>query len=82
MYKIVLSQENKKGRSHCTGSDLLVKYREPESNRHECNLIGVWDQRVYQFRHPGKFPNADLRLGVQICKTGFDFAKRIEKKVF
>ena len=27
--------------------------RGPESNRHEVALIGVWDRRVYQFRHPG-----------------------------
>ena len=30
-----------------------VLYPGPGSNRHEVTLIGFWDQRVYQFRHPG-----------------------------
>ena len=28
-------------------------YPEPGSNRHILSDIGVWDQRVYRFRHPG-----------------------------
>ena len=37
-------------------------YPRPGSNRHECNLTGFWDQRVYQFRHSG---NAFFELGLQ-----------------
>ena len=32
---------------------LLAVYPEPGSNRHDIAIIGVWDQRVYRFRHPG-----------------------------
>lgn len=31
----------------------LILYPEPDSNRHASEDIGVWDQRVYQFRHRG-----------------------------
>ena len=31
----------------------LLQYPEPDSNRHASEDIGVWDQRVYQFRHRG-----------------------------
>ena len=30
-----------------------LEYRRPGSNRHEFNLIGFWDRRVYLFRHFG-----------------------------
>ena len=33
------------------------KYPEPGSNRHSITATGVWDQRVYQFRHPGDLLN-------------------------
>ena len=36
-----------------------LKYPEPGSNRHGSESTGVWDQRVYQFRH----------LGISGCKS-------------
>ena len=33
--------------------ELLFQYPEPGSNRHRGEPTGVWDQRVYRFRHPG-----------------------------
>ena len=34
---------------------LRFSYPEPGSNRHSLAATGVWDQRVYRFRHPGNF---------------------------
>ena len=36
-------------------SKVRLVYPEPGSNRHGSESTGVWDQRVYQFRHPGVF---------------------------
>ena len=37
-----------------------IAYPEPGSNRHGSESTGVWDQRVYQFRHLGVLASAKI----------------------
>ena len=45
-----------------------LQYPEPGSNRHGSESTGVWDQRVYQFRHLG-FCVAKVKQFCELCNT-------------
>ena len=55
---------------------IKLKYPGPESNRHGIATIGVWDQRVYQFRHLGK-----LNASFSTVNLIYQFARRVATRL-
>ena len=58
-----------------------IQYPGSGSNRYDIAITGVWDQRVYQFRHPGiiRLCLSSTVFLVSIAKYGNDILTIIDK---